>query len=52
MQRLEVTSKLNADWGFLMHLHQIGRERADRWLASHFDMLGVASTVDIQAAYL
>jgi NTE family protein len=52
MQGLEVTSKLNADWGFLMHLHQIGRERADRWLRSHFDMLGVASTVDIQAAYL
>jgi NTE family protein len=35
MQGLEVTSKLNADWGFLMHLHQIGRERADRWL-EHF----------------
>jgi NTE family protein len=52
MQGLEVTSKLNADWGFLMHLHQIGRERADRWLGSHFHMLGVASTVDIQAEYL
>jgi NTE family protein len=52
MQGLEVTSKLNADRRFLMHLHQIGRERADRWLGSHFDMLGVASTVDIQAAYL
>jgi NTE family protein len=52
MQRLEVTSKLNADWGFLMYLHQIGRDRADKWLELHFDMLGVASTVNIRTKYL
>ena len=34
--------------GFLL----ISFERADRWLGSHFHMLGVASTVDIQAEYL
>jgi NTE family protein len=30
MQGLGPMSKLNADWDFLMHLHDIGRERADR----------------------
>jgi hypothetical protein len=35
-----------------MHLHDIGEERAERWLAAHLDMVGVASTVDIRAKYL
>ena len=52
MQRLEVTSKLNADWGFLMYLHQIGHDRADKWLELYFDTLGVASTVNIRTKYL
>ena len=46
-------SQLNADWQFLrLHLHDIGVERAGRWLAAHLDMVGVASTVDIRAQYL
>jgi NTE family protein len=52
MQGLGPMSQLNADWQFLMHLHDIGRDRADRWLAAHLDMVGVASTVDIRAKYL
>jgi NTE family protein len=52
MRGLNVNSKLNTDWNFLRHLHKIGRERADLWLRSHLEMLGVESTVDIRAKYL
>jgi NTE family protein len=52
MRELRVNSKLNTDWQFLTYLHQIGRERADLWLGSYLDMLGVESTVDIRAKYL
>jgi NTE family protein len=49
---LGVASKLNATWEFLTHLRDIGRDRADKWLKTHFGMLGVDSTVDIRAKYL
>jgi len=52
MQGLGVTSKLNADWEFLMDLHRTGRERADRWLKAHLARVGVESTVDIREKYL
>jgi NTE family protein len=42
---------LNGDWDFLMHLHEMGRERADKWLATNFDHLGKKSTVDLEAKY-
>jgi hypothetical protein len=41
------TSRLNADWDFLRHLHNMGRERADQWLEANFDRLGNESTVDL-----
>ena len=52
MRELRVNSKLNTDWKFLTYLHKVGRERADHWLGSHLDTLGVESTVDIRAKYL
>ena len=52
MRGLSVMSKLNADWEFLTHLRDDGRAAAEAWLASHFDRIGVASTVDIPARYL
>lgn len=52
MQSLSITSKLNTDWEFLMYLHRIGRERADRWLKAHLASVGVESTVDIRQKYL
>jgi NTE family protein len=52
MQGLGVSSKFNPDWKFLTHLHDIGHERADRWLKAHLDSVGRASTVDIRAKYL
>jgi NTE family protein len=52
MQGLGVASKLNPDWEFLTHLHEVGWERADAWLGRHFDAIGCSSTVDIRAKYL
>jgi NTE family protein len=46
------TSKMTGDWVFLLHLHDIGRRRADDWVASNFDRLGIESSIDFQAKYL
>jgi NTE family protein len=52
MTGLGVASKLNADWGFLEHLHAVGRERAGQWLEASFDQLGRRSTIDVRGTYL
>jgi NTE family protein len=52
MQKLSVMSKLNADWEFLTHLRDDGREHADAWLAANLDRLGRESTIDLQQRYL
>jgi NTE family protein len=44
---LGASSKLNAEWDFLLHLRDTGRAAAQRWLAEHFDDLGDRSTIDI-----
>ena len=52
IKELSGSSKMNADWRFLSHLFEIGRERADKWLALNFDKIGVETTVDLKARYL
>jgi NTE family protein len=52
MQGLGPISQLNADEQFLTHLHDIGWKRADQWLETHVDKVGVESTVDVRAKYL
>ena len=52
MQKLGAASKLNADWEFLQHLRDVGRERAEAWLETDFAKVGVASSIDIQTRYL
>jgi NTE family protein len=52
MSDLGVASKLNADWDFLCHLRQAGRETAEEWLEANFDRLNVESSVDIRTLYL
>jgi len=44
-------SRLNADWDFLMHLHDLGRARAEEWLDVNFERIGIESTVDLQRKY-
>ena len=52
MKGLGVSSKLNAEWPFLVYLKEIGRQAANDWLAQHFDAIGERSTVDIRAKFL
>ena len=52
MSGLGVASKLNADWDFLCHLRQTGRDAAEEWLEANFDRLNVESSIDIRARYL
>lgn len=49
---LNYASKMNTDWDFLIHLHQVGLLTAKEWLAKHYDKLGVESTVDIWKQFL
>lgn len=47
LKSLGVSSKLNAEWTFLRHLHDIGWRAADRWLDQNFDAIGERSTFDL-----
>lgn len=46
---LSASSKLNAEWEFLRHVHDIGRRAAEDWLATHLDDVGVRDTIDLGA---
>ena len=48
MKGLGASSKLNADWDFLVHLRDIGRETAAGWLKLNGRRIGVESTMDIE----
>lgn len=48
---LGASSKINAEWKFLEHLRDIGRETAERWIEKNFDQIGVSSTVDLPAMF-
>jgi NTE family protein len=52
LRPLSASSKLNAEWAFLTHLRDIGRQTASTWLDSHAGQVGLASTVDIAARFL
>ena len=44
MLQLGASSKMNAEWAFFEHLHQIGRQTTERWLEAHLEDLGVRTT--------
>ena len=48
---LGASSKMNAEWAFLTHLRDLGRETATQWLEAHFADVGVRSTVDLRAMF-
>ncbi|MEW6553612.1 MAG: patatin-like phospholipase family protein [Actinomycetota bacterium] len=47
-----VSSKLNSEWAFLEHLHDIGYRAASGWLDESYDDLGKRSTLDVESIYL
>ncbi|GAB4067403.1 hypothetical protein GCM10028812_20400 [Ancylobacter sonchi] len=44
---LDASTKMNAEWEFLLFLRDIGREAADGFLERHYDDIGVRSTLDV-----
>jgi NTE family protein len=52
MRELGVSSKMNADWEFLTHLRDVGRERAEQWLEANFEAVNQRTSVDLGAMYL
>jgi NTE family protein len=52
MRKLGVSSKLNAQWDFLMWLHELGRGRASAFLDQHYDRIGRESSTDIGTRFL
>ncbi len=51
MADMGASSKLNAEWAFLRHLFDIGRDKARDWLDECYDGLGDHSTIDTRALY-
>ncbi|MFO1358021.1 patatin-like phospholipase family protein [Plasticicumulans sp.] len=52
MAQLGVSSKLNADWRWLCELRELGRQKAQQWLARHFGDVGVRSSTDVATMFL
>jgi NTE family protein len=48
MLELGAASKLNAEWNFLVHLRDLGRARAAKWLDENFDAVGKKPSIDIR----
>ena len=51
LKSLGASSKLNAEWAFLTHLRDLGRETAAAWVDRHFDDVGERATVDLRAMF-
>ncbi len=51
LQRLDLSTKYNTEWPFLLHLRELGSAAAQRWLDEHFSHIGVMSTLDPVPVY-
>ena len=52
LSRMGVSSKINADWDWLMYLHALGRERAEQFMHEHYDKLGRESSTNVEEKFL
>lgn len=48
---LGASSKLNGEWAFVKHLHDVGYRTTSAWLENNFDALGTRSTLDVEEVY-
>lgn len=51
LKGLEASSKLNAEWPYLLYLKERGRSWVHRFLENHFDDLGVRSSFDLKSLF-
>jgi NTE family protein len=52
LKELNASSKMNAGWQFLKHLHTIGYRATEAWLKENKHAISVRSTVDIDEKFL
>ena len=46
LSNLDISSKFNLEWPFILQLHEAGRKAAGDWLASSASQIGVRSTIE------
>ncbi|NBB71130.1 MAG: patatin-like phospholipase family protein [Alphaproteobacteria bacterium] len=51
LQHLDSSSKLNAEWEYLLYLKERGRGWADDFLRKHYDDIGERGTLDIRKLF-
>jgi NTE family protein len=51
LKGLGASSKLNAEWKFLRHLFEIGRQAAAAWLERNYRAIGKRSTLDLRSLF-
>ncbi len=51
LEPFNTSSKFNAEWSFLIHLRDLGRKAAERWLDKNYDSIGSQSSVDIRSMF-
>ncbi|WP_246040403.1 patatin-like phospholipase family protein [Roseovarius arcticus] len=51
LMKLGASSKMNAEWAFLTHLRDLGRETAASWLDQNHADIGTRSTVDLRRMF-
>jgi NTE family protein len=51
VQDLSASSKLNAEWSYLLRLFEDGREWAEEWLENYYDAIGQRSTLDLDEVF-
>lgn len=51
LSNLDISSKFNIEWPFILQMHEAGREAASHWLDEHADQVGVRSTLKAHAVY-
>ena len=52
LKPLSVSSKVNTEWAFLEHLHDVGYRTTGAWLEENYEHIGNRSTLDIDSVYL
>jgi NTE family protein len=49
LKTVSAASRTDAEWGFFLHLRDLGRKTAHAWLKDHYDDLGKRSTLDLRS---
>lgn len=51
LKGLNASSKQNAEWEFLLYLHEAGRKTATQWMEKNYHSIGNESSVDLRSLF-